>query len=237
MRLRGVLRPQAARYRRAGSRGSMASPLGRSRPRAAARASSAPRRRWSDRARRASELPSRCAARRPGRARRFESRARRQAKGCAPSIPAFFSDQCSPPSVDLKTPRAEAGDVERARGIAQDVGGGGLRHAVVLHAPGAAAIVAAHHAAVVSIGRRACATSWDAADRACRSSRPTCGRARRDRTPSSRSCCSHCARHAVARGAVPAVAAVIAGPEADIGVADEHVARDRRGRSGRRSRW
>ena len=44
---------------------------------------------------------------------------------------------------------AEAGDVEGARGIAQNVGGGGLRHAVVLYAPGASAIVAAGHAAGV----------------------------------------------------------------------------------------
>src|ERR1035441_6676560 len=36
---------------------------------------------------------------------------------------------------------AETGDVEDSGGIAQDVGGGGLRHAVVLDTPGAPAIV------------------------------------------------------------------------------------------------
>src|ERR1017187_2474724 len=41
----------------------------------------------------------------------------------------------------LEDAAAEAGDVERARGVAQNVGGGGLRHAVILHPPGAPAIV------------------------------------------------------------------------------------------------
>src|SRR5207248_1394891 len=48
---------------------------------------------------------------------------------------------------------AEAGDVQRAPGVAQDVGGGRLRHARVLHAPGASAVVAAHNTTVVRLER------------------------------------------------------------------------------------
>src|ERR1035441_8839339 len=119
---------------------------------------------------------------------------------------------------------AEAGHVEDAGGIAQNVGGGGLGHAGILYAPGAPAIVGADHAA--GVGTRLCAAPHLGA-RQIVGAAHDCPYAAADRGvelhPVGR--VLPLMRHAAAGGAVPSGAGGIAGPEADIGVTDEHVTR------------
>src|SRR5439155_6724929 len=119
---------------------------------------------------------------------------------------------------------AEARDVQRAPGVAQDVGGGCLRHTGVLHAPGASAVVAAHDTTVVRLGRSTLPHlgPWQVVHAAHDCPHPA-AHVRVEFHPvrgvDPRS------RHAAAGRAVPAGPVVVAGNEPDIRVADEHVAR------------
>src|ERR1019366_7053823 len=119
---------------------------------------------------------------------------------------------------------AEAGDVEDAGGIAQYMGGGGLRHTGILYAPGASAIVGADHAAAVGLRPRALPhLGARQIVRAAHDGPHAAADGGVELHPIG--AVFPVARHAPTGGAVPTGAAGIAGPKADIGVTDEHVTR------------